>query len=210
MAGDNAQADAFAKGKDFLVLIPLLGATLAVIYDVGFFVGLNVDYFTFFTLNEHIVFALEVLPFGLAFALLVITMVYILRPTVRGPRKSVNLPIQISIVLVTTIVGSILIRPILLPIGAGLITFFCVLLANSETFRERLIIACVTAAVIAFYFGYLVAAPVDRTDGLLKYLGVFKAHYTTIIDTKNNGALEARLIRSGDRGVLFLTSKITG
>ncbi|WP_028134352.1 hypothetical protein [Bradyrhizobium japonicum] len=49
--------------KDAIVIVPLLGTALAITYDVGFFGGIGLPYFTMFTLSEHIVFALEAVPF---------------------------------------------------------------------------------------------------------------------------------------------------
>lgn len=38
---------------------PLLASSLAVTYDVGFFVGIGIGFFSFFSLSEHLVFALQ-------------------------------------------------------------------------------------------------------------------------------------------------------
>jgi hypothetical protein len=56
--------------KDLAILIPLVGIVLAVTYDVGFFYGIGIEYFTLFSLQEHILFALQAIPtaFALAFA----------------------------------------------------------------------------------------------------------------------------------------------
>jgi hypothetical protein len=48
--------------KELLVIAPLLGSTLAVAFDVGYFYGIDVNFFTLFSITEHIVFALEALP----------------------------------------------------------------------------------------------------------------------------------------------------
>jgi hypothetical protein len=62
---------AFSNLKEIAVLVPVFGSTIAVTYDVGFFWGLDINYFTLFSLTEHLVFAIEALPFalGLSFAL---------------------------------------------------------------------------------------------------------------------------------------------
>lgn len=59
---ENAKISA----KDFLVTLPLFGGALALAYDVGFFWQLDIAYFTAFSLSEHIVFALQALPFAMA------------------------------------------------------------------------------------------------------------------------------------------------
>ena len=48
--------------KDWIVMLPLAGSILALTYDVGFFYGIGLPYFTLFSLSEHILFALQVLP----------------------------------------------------------------------------------------------------------------------------------------------------
>ena len=52
--------------KDFFVLSPIIGTALALIYDVGYFYGVGISYFTLFSLSEHIVFALPALPVALS------------------------------------------------------------------------------------------------------------------------------------------------
>jgi len=51
--------------KDIAVIVPVFSATIAVTYDVGFFWGLDINYFTLFSMTEHIVFAMEALPIAL-------------------------------------------------------------------------------------------------------------------------------------------------
>jgi hypothetical protein len=48
--------------KTLTVIGPLFASALAVLYDVGFFAGINIDFFTFFTLSEHLLFALQAIP----------------------------------------------------------------------------------------------------------------------------------------------------
>jgi hypothetical protein len=60
-----ARTNGMPPFKDFLTFVPLLATALAIFYDVGYFYGFDLNYFSFFTLNEHIVFALQVLPYGM-------------------------------------------------------------------------------------------------------------------------------------------------
>ncbi len=50
--------------KRLTIIGPLFASSIAVCYDVGFFYGLNIAFFTFFSLAEHFVFALQSLPFA--------------------------------------------------------------------------------------------------------------------------------------------------
>lgn len=60
-------AEAVPYEKLFPV-VPLIGTSIAVFFDVGYFYGVGIDYFTLFSLTEHIGFALEALPIALAIA----------------------------------------------------------------------------------------------------------------------------------------------
>jgi hypothetical protein len=48
--------------KELLIIIPLLGSAIAIVFDVGYFAGIDLSLFTIFSLNEHILFALAVFP----------------------------------------------------------------------------------------------------------------------------------------------------
>jgi hypothetical protein len=53
-----------------LVALPIYGAMLAITYDVGFFYGIGLSYFTLFSLAEHVLFAFEVLPMAFVASLM--------------------------------------------------------------------------------------------------------------------------------------------
>jgi hypothetical protein len=72
--------------REMLVAIPLLGTAVAVAFDVGYFFGLDIHLFGFFSLSEHIVFALQALPLALvAVALLSLSMVSFLKGREEAP-----------------------------------------------------------------------------------------------------------------------------
>ncbi len=51
--------------KDYLVSVPLLGTTLAIVWEVGTFVPIGGEAFGLFSVSEHISFALKALPLGI-------------------------------------------------------------------------------------------------------------------------------------------------
>jgi hypothetical protein len=61
--------------KLLTIVTPLFASSIAVIYDVGFFFGLDIGFFTFFTLSEHLVFALQAIPFAVPTALGIVGLV---------------------------------------------------------------------------------------------------------------------------------------
>ena len=58
--------------KTHIAVVTSCLISLAVTFDVGFFKGIDVDMFTFFTLGEHTLFALESIPYLLLFAMVVL------------------------------------------------------------------------------------------------------------------------------------------
>ena len=51
--------------KMAVIIIPVFASSIAGCYDVGYFYGLDISYFTFFSFTEHLVFALQAVPFAL-------------------------------------------------------------------------------------------------------------------------------------------------
>jgi hypothetical protein len=55
--------------KDFALFVPMVATVMATIFDVGYFLAADFNFFTLFTLAEHVVFALQALPFAILFVL---------------------------------------------------------------------------------------------------------------------------------------------
>jgi hypothetical protein len=74
-ATDKANVGNGIEPKDWLLFAPVLGSAVAVIYDVGLFYGLDISFFAFFSIGEHLLFALEALPVTFVIAVVVIWFV---------------------------------------------------------------------------------------------------------------------------------------
>jgi hypothetical protein len=48
-----------------IALIPILIVALATTFDAGYFWGIDINFFTLFSLSEHLVFAAEAIPFAI-------------------------------------------------------------------------------------------------------------------------------------------------
>jgi hypothetical protein len=59
--------------KDFIPVAPMVAGAFAFAYVVGYFLSFDIAWFPFFTLSEHVVFALRALPIaiGLSFVFLI-------------------------------------------------------------------------------------------------------------------------------------------
>lgn len=58
--------------KDLWVVAPIIGSAIAITYDVGYFTALDINFFTVFSISEHISFALEVLPLAILASIVLI------------------------------------------------------------------------------------------------------------------------------------------
>jgi hypothetical protein len=75
MAEDTNKPGAF--NKELLVILPIIGSAIAITYDVGYFTALDINFFTVFSVSEHIAFALEILPLAI-----LVTVLFVLIPIV--------------------------------------------------------------------------------------------------------------------------------
>jgi hypothetical protein len=202
--------DVLSINKDFLVLVPLLGSGLAVIFDVGFFDGLNIHYFTLFSLSEHIVFALEALPAAIVFALFVGALIYFTKPrsswaglvgliggVILAGAAIYSVHAYFSIPLLTTIFASISVA-------------FLIIVIEATSFLVRIVFGCVFAAFTAYQFGYEFGANylVDPLTGPLASLRqLVRTPTTTTVNTKSDQQIEGQVVRSGERGILIYQEK---
>jgi hypothetical protein len=193
--------------RDTLVALPLYGAALGVTYDVGFFYGIGIDYFTLFSLPEHIVFALQAAPVALLVAFGIFYLVALF-----------NLGTQVIIPTVPAF---------LLRAGRdiGPWVLMLLLLIPGILFLQRgdyffgtcsvvlFLITLNTSAPVAFprrvVFGLSVAAGllgVTFVLGIQNAISIWERNTAThsIVLSGRMAAVEGHLIRSGERGVLFL------
>ena len=67
------ETDVFSR--ELVVAIPVMGTALAISYDVGYFYGIDINFFTLFSLAEHVVFAIQAVPAAVAIAILLVAFV---------------------------------------------------------------------------------------------------------------------------------------
>jgi hypothetical protein len=206
MADDKAGQTNLAAVKDYLVLIPILGSTLGITFEVAYFAGVGLRFFSFFSLSEHLVFAMEILPFGIIMAfvlgLLASLQTRVKTLAIPGPRSSMSTASYIAGVAVAAVAFSFIgsasfpfadrILNWVVLIGCASTTVFLLIALEIKTLLIRTAFLCMAAMALALMVGYLAGRASVRAD-------VGSAR----IETKNNGELTVKLIRSGDRGVLF-------
>jgi hypothetical protein len=74
MPDGPAAADQGWSWKDLIPVAPMVAGAFAFAYVVGYFLAFDISWFAFFTLSEHVVFALRALPvaIGISFAFLIV------------------------------------------------------------------------------------------------------------------------------------------
>jgi hypothetical protein len=215
--------------KVLTVVTPLFATSIAIIYDVGFFFGLDIGFFTFFSFSEHLVFALQAIPFALPAALGILGFIAItwlgyyqnLREADAAGEKARTMTqaerdawiaqlqrkaawfkkldpwvrmlfVLLSIVLLS--VGSY--TSAFLILASMLTTSLVYPIENlkSDTVRVSLFALAIGGTWIsAFLVGY------ERSQAILKTTAPTEK---ISIDTKD---VPAKLVRGGDRGVLFFS-----
>jgi len=196
--------------KDALAIAPILWAIFALLFDVGYFWGVEINYFNFFSFTEHLVFAAQVAPYALM--LLFLTSIsfiagYLLRTRLRTRAKQLadkgeKLRRYLTILFFLTYTAEVGVLLILIHYGyyrwslifvAALILAACLYFADSiRTYLILLGFGLVSAfALGAFLFGHYIGA---------SYLNHDKYEYT--LSLKDGSQSAVKLFRSGDRGVL--------
>jgi hypothetical protein len=193
-ASDEKIEQPFAA-KDYVVLLPALASAMALSYDVGCFGPYGVRFMGFFSLTEHLVFALEALPIALVVGTMVPLIVNAIVDTtvVRLPsRRAVVKRVLLSLV-VSAVVG------ISLALGLwtlGIIVFaafLSLIIKSLPAPVSRVSLACCVAAIALLLS---LAVGVDSAN-----LQKFVSKRTQTITT-TSAELERILLRSGEKGIL--------
>jgi hypothetical protein len=64
------------EAKDGVLFITFMSTVCALFYEVGFFYGIDIDFFSFFSLQEHFVSAITALPATISIAVLAILAIH--------------------------------------------------------------------------------------------------------------------------------------
>jgi hypothetical protein len=186
--------------RELLFAAPFLGYGFAISYDVGSFSGIELKFFSFFSLSEHLTFALAAFPFALIIALLVMPLrgLY-LRIGLRNELKFARFMILVfgSIVSVGIFAGWVIsvrhfseltIAALFLFIGLYGLYFPNILPVERRIFMTTFFVAW--SLFGSFVFGLLSHTLSMPTSEL-------------VLDLKSGEKIEGNTIRAGDRGVLL-------
>jgi hypothetical protein len=190
--------------KELLVLLPLLGSLLALTFDVGYFWGTDINFFSVFSISEHITFAVQVLPAAIIFAAIGLWMAALasyglqlwndypdLRKKWRRSSRRLALA-SVFVVIPSFFLGWPASTIIYIGIWGAVAVSLALGLRRTPTIL--LPFALIVMLLVAFGFGLDTAAQYRSWKS-----------FNHVVST-SNGALEAKIIRSGERGVLFYSA----
>jgi hypothetical protein len=182
--------------KEYAIFAPAIGGGLAIVFDVGYFYGLNSGFFASFSLSEHLVFSLGAIPIAVFFMALGALgwMMF----------TSVN---QRAGYLKGLFIGLML---------------FCAILSGIEFWYQEGFIAMSLATIIAAFvplyflesrhrpqFALVFSTPIlglcisFMSGILLAQSQLNYASQRSKIELEGGQSIEGRFIRSGERGALI-------
>jgi hypothetical protein len=210
MAENNKLSD---FPKELFFSIPLLGSALAITFDVGYFFGIDINFFTLFSLSEHIVFSFEALPFTLIFAatLVVGNATWKLgreheRKARESNEKAVRAP-RLSARFVDVSTMAIFCGMTIFSYWQGwysgaVFSALCALVTVLITGWPRLFFNMFTMTVFGVFAVFAVTFALGYESAQHYITAIAPTHIIEFDSTKQSG----KLIRAGDRGLLFLDS----
>src|SRR5580692_4765576 len=196
MLNEVDAASKIAFNKEMFIAIPILGSAIAIIFDVGYFTGIELNFFTFFSLNEHIVFAFEALPAAIVAASLVGVVLTFSRSIEVHYKKQKGRWILSSLGVLCFVGGlvGLLFFGFYWSAISGLFSgFFLYMVTDSPNAVRRGLFAVILVTITAYCLGHHTARTYLLTD----------TAPTATIHRKTDQPIQAKIIRSGDRGVLY-------
>jgi hypothetical protein len=210
--------------KEWVVTLPLIGAALAITYDVGFFYGIGISYFTLFSLSEHILFALQAIPIAFVAALMIPSGALSFRMGKEAVDKETP-PIPPGTPDIETLRGiQEKVRAFHRKSQRGLMLFSILFIASGlvalivkQYFFGATIMVLGLSGLAAYWLppivlrGYYFVLWYTAVFMVMSFFLGFQAARGTLegtkpantINTASMGELHGILIRSGERGVLF-------
>lgn len=220
MAGKSAPTQTEAAGAALVAKLvaatPFALATLAILYDAGYFNRIGVDFFPLFSLTEHLMFGMEGIPYLLVtLALLYFAVAISVALTRRSdPAERARVERQFNGVLAISFalggVGSLFLYPGAWP-NAALCFVGALMLGLWSLVEGSLRVVVIIAGnfviwmLAAFAAGYWIGAGVlnPRDAPVWQWLSAVPK---TTISLTDGPPLSGRVLRSGERGLLVFNT----
>jgi hypothetical protein len=189
-------AEADSKGalglKELAILAPIVGSSAALAYNVGFFYAIDISFFSFFTLSEHIVFALEAFPLALivSFGIWYLIELWWNNPAQKEKLRTYRGRYQLAVFALLGV--AYLFAYMGIAIFAAMAIGACYMLAFAIGGARWIV-------TLSVPFVLLVSMAAGLDMGLARK---YQPQYISSLKTAH-GDVVGTLVRSGERGVLF-------
>src|SRR5262245_11662859 len=192
--GDALKTLGVEQLKTVVLLLPLVGTLLAITFDVGYFTGIDIKYFSVFSLAEHIGFALQVAPLALIAALVsAMTISFISKGGTKEFKAKTHKTIVNPITLIACV--GLLISGMALWLMTGLVTVIVATLSPISVIVMAILHPRATETFALSFVAlwcYALIFSLGYDSGRLDVAGNMPTHIL------NDGA-EGRLIKTGER-----------
>lgn len=188
--------------------------SIAITFDVGYFFGIDINMFTFFTLSEHVLFSIQWLPLSIVLLLYGIFFVFLIysnrreatQSSIRRYQKSMIALLLFSIAALFYIIYTVALdRDYMLALAIMLILAFCcgiiagITILSGISYSTKLAILSLDIytmmLVSAFSLGYALGWARTHKNFTFNYI---------VSTNRGDDKFRGRIIRAGDKGVLFL------
>jgi hypothetical protein len=206
--------------------IPFLTAAtlaLSISFDVGFFYGLDIHLFTLFSLTEHTLFTLEALPIAASLGAAILTFFQIIvfveeekkansggslvsfAGKFTGDEFLFNRKISIFTAVTSTLMAIFYFfysgfgRATIFILTACVSLFFCFQVDKGGNYKRSFMLSLMMVLLCVLFFG------LSFMIGIFVALGYTydnNSHRTHKLQMNDTSETQARLIRSGERGIL--------
>lgn len=197
---------------------------LALTFDIGYFTGVDINFFTFFTLSEHILFVIQQLPFSIVVLGITITFVGLLNYhyiTISDfyNRRGIIASIFWTVISICGTYGIFIILNTLIYPKPFFENDYTADTAYAAAFFSALTIICLSIIAAAsidiikryrhYFFSFIIYICSIIFASFVGYLSARSQISTSnkkieqTIITKDSENIAARILRSGDKGVLF-------
>jgi hypothetical protein len=191
--------------------------SIALSTDLGTFYGIDVSYFTFFTLTEHVLFTIEFIPIAFVYAFCIVAWALLSKIYMHESRSAIITLLGSYMIIVGSIFLVALVRNIagfgldtlmMVSIAVGIPVSVVVILrmidksslhdASKSKRRSATLVICAYALALlaSFFLGVLLGKRLTSPQGE----GHLKIHN---IVTREFGDISGRVIRSGGSGILL-------
>ncbi len=180
--------------KTAVLVLPLAGTLTAITFDVAYFLGVDMNYFTVFPLQEHVGFALPVAPFAFLATLGAWMQMVLMESDKRVVALLGNRKFHLSYFVIVSVIFGALGWWMNIDTLSWLATL-CII-ATILIWTRKFVVYLRFSFIIAILYGSIFFAGRD-----LGMLDVNSSVPTHLLNDETAG----RLIRTGERGVLFVT-----